>query len=68
MAREAGVDEAGGGVREEPETTERALALEACGDVVREETRSYVDPRTNSPGCRMNGSFGSVSMRRVSSG
>lgn len=34
VAGEPGVDEAGGGVREEAETAERALALEARGDVV----------------------------------
>ncbi len=31
-------------------------------------TRSNVDPSANSPGCRMNGSSGATSMRRVSSG
>ena len=51
---EAGVDEAGRGVDQQPEPAERALALEPRDEVVgRAATRSSVDPSTNSPGWRM---------------
>ena len=68
MAGEARVDEAGGRVGEQAEPTERRLALDPRGDVVgQRDTTSYVDPRTNSPGCRMNGSSPSGSTIRVRS-
>src|SRR6478672_7358197 len=41
-----------------------SLAATSSGSV----TTSYVDPRTNSPGCRMNGSSASGSTSRVRSG